>query len=77
MRKFNENEIYSTRSACDYDCQFRFRVVRRTAKSIWICQVFTDWESKVTRRSIKPSWNGEAETVLPLGNYSMAPTLTA
>lgn len=68
---FQVGKSYSCRSICDYDCVWTFAVVARTAKTI------TTACGKTLRISAKLSGYNGAETVLPLGNYSMCPVLTA
>jgi hypothetical protein len=73
MVKFETGKIYFCRSACDYNCVWTFKVERRTDSSIWISDV--NGHEAGGRRAIK-IWNG-VETCLPLGSYSMAPSLSA
>lgn len=70
MNKFEVGQTYATRSICDYDCVYRFKIVKRTAQTVWI-----DCHGKVTARRIR-EWDG-SETIDPLGRYSMSPVLTA
>lgn len=80
IRKFEVGTVYSTRSICDHDCIFRWVVVKRTAKSVWLQSVGGP-ELKpygdVTRRSITKHYSDNAELVYPSGKYSMCPILTA
>ena len=71
MQKFIVGQEYSTRSACDYNCIFRFRVTKRTEKSIWIAE--HDDAPRMRRVEI---YDG-METIYPYGKYSMAPILRA
>ena len=73
MKRFQANQDYSARSICDSNCIFTFKVVRRTAKSIWIVggQI-----KEITRKAITISDDGN-EMIFPLGKYSMAPVLRA
>lgn len=76
MLKFEVGNIYACRSACDYDCIWYFRVVSRTKSTITILK---DGDTKPVRKRINKQLsecNG-AESVYPLGNYSMAPVLSA
>ena len=72
MKKFIVGNTYSTRSACDYNCVFTFKVVARTDKNITIIGDLLD---KPTRRKVFVY--SEEESVLPYGSYSMAPVITA
>ena len=70
MKKFEIGKTYSMRSICDHDCV----LTARTAKTITI----SDGEKVQKCRIIKAaSEYRNAETVYPLGQYSMAPALTA
>lgn len=76
MLKFEVGNIYACRSACDHNCIWYFRVVDRTKSTITILE---DGEKKPVVKRINKhlsELNG-AESVYPLGNYSMAPVLSA
>lgn len=74
MKKFEIGREYSMRSICDHECVWTYTVVDRTEKTITI----TDGkETKKCRISAKISEYRDAETVLPLGKYSMCPMLSA
>ena len=76
MLKFEVGNIYACRSACDHDCIWYFRVVSRTKSTVTILE---DGEKKPVVKRINKQlseWNG-AESVYPLGNYSMALVLSA
>lgn len=74
MKKFEVGKEYSMRSVCDHNCVWTYKVVARTAQTITI----TDGESVHKCRVCKQvsEWRN-AETIHPLGRYSMAPSLTA
>lgn len=79
---FEVGKVYATRSLCDWDCIYRFLIVKRTAKSVWIAAC--DHEGKPyhgeeagTRRAITHTYDTKAEMAYPLGTYSMCPTITA
>ena len=72
--KFIVGQTYSCRSACDHNCVWSFTVTARTDKSVSLSGEFMNGVKAATKR-IKV-WDGQ-ETVLPLGAYSMAPTLRA
>lgn len=74
MKKFEVGKQYSMRSICNNDCVWTYTVTARTAQTITI----TDGkETKKCRISKKYSEYRGAETVLPLGQYSMCPMLSA
>ena len=76
MLKFEVGNIYACRSICNYDCVWYFRVVSRTKSTITILK---DGEKNpvVKRINNQVSETLDAESVYPLGNYSMAPILSA
>ncbi len=71
IQKFEVGREYFCRSACDHTCVWTFKVVRRTAKSIW----FSEDGCGASRRSIR-IYN-DIEMVYPMGTYSMSPVLSA
>lgn len=74
MKKFEIGKTYSMRSICDHNCVWTYTVTARTAKTITI----SDGEKTLKCRVIqKVSEYRGAETIYPLGQYSMAPSLTA
>ena len=74
MTKFETGKTYSMRSACMHDCIWTYTVTKRTAQTITI----TDGkETKTCRVSKAATQYRNAETIYPLGQYSMAPSLCA
>lgn len=70
--KFEVNNRYECRSACDHNCVWTFEVVKRTAKQIIISDGKKQFRCKI--------YNDEqynTEFVYPLGHYSMCPVLRA
>lgn len=76
MSKFEIGKNYSMRSACDHNCIWTYKVVDRTACTVTLLDVDTNKVKKCRISKLYSEWN-KSETVLPLGNYSMAPTLSA
>lgn len=74
MKKFEVGQQYSMRSACDHNCVWTYTVTARTAQTVTI----TDGKEIKRCRICKQvsEWRG-AESVYPLGQYSMAPSLSA
>jgi hypothetical protein len=70
MIKFKTGETYETRSVCDHNCIFRFKILRRTAKSVWV-----NVHGEKARRLIEV-YDGK-ETFYPFGKYSMAAIISA
>ncbi len=73
MIQFEVGKKYGVRSACDYTCIFSFKVVRRTAKNLWVAE---DCQPAKTKR-VKIHVQDGVEYVWPNGRYSMAPILRA
>lgn len=74
MKKFEIGKTYSMRSACDHECVWSYKVVDRTAQTITL----TDGKKTLKCRIIKVlSECCNAESVYPLGKYSMCPILRA
>ena len=68
--KFQIGQELSTRSLCDYDCVFRFKVVKRSEKFVTL-----SYYNELKRVGIKVR-DGD-EYCYPLGSYSMAPSVNA
>ena len=74
MKKFEVGKEYSMTSICDHNCVWTYTVTARTAQTITI----TDGaEVKKCRISRRASEYRNADTIYPLGQYSMCPSLTA
>lgn len=74
MTRFEIGNTYSMTSACDHNCVWTYKVTARTAQTITL----TDGTEVIKCRINKGiSEHRNAETVLPLGHYSMCPMLTA
>lgn len=74
MLKFETGKTYFTRSTCDHDCIFKFKIERRTAKSVWIKD---DHTGEIVRKSISIWYDGSKESFKPHGSYSMAAIICA
>ena len=72
MTKFEIGKSYMMRSACDHECIWTYTVTHRTASTITISD-----GKKVKRCRIIKTYTDDAEAVLPLGRFSMAPVLRA
>ena len=70
IARFEVGETYSCRSLCDWDCIYRFEVMKRTEKTVTI-----SYHGKLTRRTIRIA--DGSEQIDPHGRYSMSPTLRA
>lgn len=74
MKTFEIGKTYSMKSPCDQNCVWTYKVTARTAKTVTI----SDGEKeKKCRISSQYSQYNKAETVFPLGSYSMCPILRA
>lgn len=75
MKKFEVGKTYSTRSICNSDCTFSYTVISRTKCTVKLRDKFGD---VITRRIIKSLTEDKGvETIMPEGNYSMAPVIDA
>lgn len=70
--QFEVGKKYSARSACNYDSVWTWKVVRRTAKRVYLRNEEGKEFYCVPRR-----FNGGPECLSPLGRYSMSPTIYA
>ena len=74
MKKFEIGQTYNMRSICDHNCIWTYTITARTAQTVTI----TDGkETKRCRISKAATQYRNAETIYPLGQYSMAPSLSA
>lgn len=75
MKRFELGKSYECRSACDHECVWTYIIKGRTEKTITV----EDEDGKVFKLRINKEsseWR-KAETVYPLGKYSMCPVLHA
>lgn len=68
--RFEVGVSYFCRSACDSNCIWNFRIIRRTASSVWV-----EVDGKECRRAVRV-WSG-VEKFEPFGRYSMSPVVSA
>ena len=74
MKKFERGKTYSMRSACDHECVWSYTVTERTAQTVTL----SDGKKTIKCKIVKQlSEYRNAETVRPLGQYSMCPLLSA
>jgi hypothetical protein len=71
IKAFKVGRTYSVRSICDYDCIYRFEVLKRSEKTITIIT----HNDRPVRRTVRVV-NG-VECCDPHGRYSMSPVLRA
>ena len=74
MKTFEIGKTYHMASPCNQNCVWTYEVVKRTAQTITL----SDGKKTIKCRIIKKvsEWRG-AESVYPLGQYSMCPSLSA
>jgi len=72
VARFEVGKTYTCRSLCDYDCIFKFKVVKRTEKTVWL-----EEHGEVKARRVRISAYDKCEACDPHGVYSMSPTLHA
>lgn len=81
IKKFKVGKKYLMRSACNQDCVWTYKVISRTEETVVLQQLNKD--GKPTGDKARFRINKKlteylgAESVKPLGTYSMAPTLKA
>lgn len=68
--RFETGVSYFCRSACDSACVWHFRIIRRTASSVWV-----EVDGRECRRGVRV-WSG-VEKFEPFGRYSMSPVVSA
>lgn len=74
MKKFEIGQTYSMCSPCMQDCIWTYTITARTAQTVTI----TDGtETKRCRINKLATQYRNAETIYPLGQYSMCPSLSA
>ena len=78
LSKFQPGQIYATRSICDSDCIFRFKITRRTATTLFFfpCDPAGEPTRDERSRRIRSDSDG-VERIMPHGSYSMAAVLAA
>lgn len=74
MKKFEIGKTYTMRSPCMHDCTWTYTVTARTAQTVTLTDGKETKRCKIIKRA---SEYRNAETLYPLGQYSMAPSLTA
>jgi len=71
--KFEVGKTYYTRSFGNWDVVYRFKVVKRTEKTVWL-ETF-HYKTPQARRVDRSL--GLAERISPLGRYAFSPVLDA
>ena len=74
MRAFEVGKEYRMTSICDHNCVWTYTVTARTAQTITLSDGKKVQKCRINKKS---SESFPAETIYPLGRYSMAPSLTA
>lgn len=74
MKKFEVGKEYKMRSICDSNCIWSYTVIARTAQTITLTDGIKTLKLRVSKKTSE--YRG-AETVYPLGQYSMCPMLSA
>lgn len=73
--RFEVGKQYSCRSICNHDCVWTFTIVARTEKTVVLQD--RNGKQRICRINQKRAERFGYESVLPLGNYSMCPVLSA
>lgn len=71
MNNFEVGKTYQTRSACDHNCIFEAKVIKKTAKTVTV-----ETRMEGVKRCKVHSHDGE-QFFYPFGQYSMAPMMRA
>ena len=74
MKKFEIGKEYNMKSACNHDCVWTYKVIARTNATVTITDGI---KNKVCRINKQISEYRNAESIYPLGQYSMSPILSA
>ena len=81
IKKFKVGNLYSMRSACNHECVWTYKVLARTACTVTLAQVMSNGKTKVDTVTCRINKGLSefcgAESVKPLGSYSMCPILSA
>lgn len=75
MKTFTVGNKYNMRSVCDHNCVWEYTVIKRTSCTVTIQD--EKGATKTCRISKGYSEHRGAETIFPLGQYSMCPILSA
>lgn len=67
IARFQAGQTCSTRSVCDHNCIVSVTIASRTAKTV----------TTTDGKTFRPRIDGEAESIKPWGDYSMAPVIRA
>lgn len=74
MKKFEVGKTYSMRSVCDHNCVWQYVVMSRTPATVTLYNGNIFIKCRINKEY---SEYRNAETVFPLGRYSMQPILSA
>lgn len=70
--RFEPGKVYRQSFVGDSALYCYFRIDRRTAKSVWITQLYSNGREEVKgRKAVALSYDGREETFKPFGTYSM------
>lgn len=74
MKQFEIGKSYSMHSPCDHECVWTYTVINRTVQTITLTDGKKTFKCRISKLLTEMN---KCESVLPLGNYSMAPVLSA
>lgn len=72
MKVFEINKMYLMNWVGDADLKTKYKVIKRTAKTITV-----QHRDEIKNCRVSVSYDGTEETIFPTGKYSMAPVLRA
>lgn len=76
MKQFEVGKTYTSRSSCDSNCIYEWKVIKRTEKTITIVEIIGKHKGTSKRVKIQKS-DAAAEFAYPDGRYSMCPLMRA
>ena len=78
MKTFEIGNTYATRSACDSDCVYSYRLIKRTAKRATLVRLDNTGQpyGKPFARGISIWYDETKEAIYPEGKHSMCPIIT-
>lgn len=83
VKQFKVGKRYSMSSPCNQECVWTYEVVKRTACTVTLQQIGNDGKPRGEQircrinKTLTTFNRNNAEAVLPLGSFSMAPVLRA
>ena len=77
VAEFKVGETYWVRATGDWDCIYKFKVLRRTAKTVWLNSCHGENQARRIDKFEDPRSDRVTESCAPLGRHAMSPLLLA